>query len=212
MNQVPPPFPPQGPSPSLQFPQGQPPPGYPSQPAAYAAPTPIKPGHKWFWIGGATIVVGAVAAIAIGIIGFLNLFNVVDGFQDVRPDGGAVTLDRTGGYVIYSSGQFGTVPRVAMAGPDGDIVDLTRYVGDLTYNFNGDEGRAAYTFQADQAGVYQVVTDRPIAIGESIGGDLVRAILIPMAIGFATFILGLLIIIVTAIRRSSAKKRVATSR
>jgi hypothetical protein len=183
-----------------------PPSGFPAQPGGDNAPAAIRPGKKWFWIGGATIVIGAIAAIVIGIIGILNVYNTVDGFEDVRPDGGSITLDQPGGYVIYSADQFGSVPRVAVTSPSGEIIDLTRYVGDLTYDLDGEQGRAAYTFQAEQAGTYQVVTDRPVAIGESIGGDLVRAILTPMAIGLVMFFLGLAIIMITAIRRSTAKK------
>jgi hypothetical protein len=197
MSQVPPPFPT----------DGMPPPsGFPAQPGGDNAPAAIRPGKKWFWIGGATIVIGAIAAIVIGIIGILNVYNTVDGFEDVRPDGGSITLDQPGGYVIYSADQFGSVPRVAVTSPSGEIIDLTRYVGDLTYDLDGEQGRAAYTFQAEQAGTYQVVTDRPVAIGESIGGDLVRAILTPMAIGLVMFFLGLAVIMITAIRRSTAKK------
>jgi hypothetical protein len=196
MSQGPSPFPADGMPPPPQPPNGRPPSGFRAQPGGDNARVAITPGKRWFWIGGATIFIGAIAAIAIGIIGILNVFNTVDGFEDVRPDGGSITLDQPGGYVIYSADQFGSVPRVAVTSPSGEIIDLARYVGELTYDFNGEQGRAAYTFQAEQAGTYQVVTDRPVAIGESI------------AIGSVMFFLGLAIVAITAIRRSTAKKRV----
>jgi hypothetical protein len=48
-----------------------------------------------------------------------------------------------------------------------------------------------------------------IAIGDSIAGDLLRAILIPFVIVGITFLLGLIIIVVTAVKRSGSKKRAA---
>lgn len=195
---------------------GAPPPGYPLQPQGYpqhapglsGPPAEVRPKARWFWIGGGIIALGVVAAIATFVLGFAGIANTVDDFERVTPDGGGASIDSAGEYVIYNEG-LGSFADVIITSPDGEAIPLSFYSGGLTYGFGGRSGNALYTFDAPGAGVYRVETNANIAIGKSIAGDLVRTIVLPFAIGGLTFVLGLIVIIVTAVRRSGSKKRAA---
>lgn len=231
MSDAPPPYP-QQPSPQQQpphhqqqpyppqpYPQ-QPPPGYLDPNAGYGAPPPGAPGTKvatadirpkarWFWIGGAIMLLGVVASIVFGVLGFVGIANTVDDFARVSEGSDTVRIDSTGEYVIYSeNGSF--FASVDVVSPDGDPVETDRYLTELTYEYNGRTGRAVSTFEATDTGRYTITTDSDVAIGKSVAGDLIRAILIPFLIAGLGFLLGLIVIIVTAVRRSGSKKRLAT--
>jgi hypothetical protein len=125
----------------------------------------------------------------------------------VTPGTDTVQIDSTGDYVIYTEDPyfFGSVQIID---PDGGPVPTSPYRSDLNYDFDGRSGRAAATFDADATGDYTVTTDTDVAIGPSIAGDLIRTILVPFLIGGVSFLVGLIVIIVTAVRRSRSKKRV----
>jgi len=213
-----PPFPQQPPPAQPTPPSTAPPPGFPSAPA-YGAPAgsagpvdtaAIRPKARWYWIGGAIMVLGFAAAIAFGAVGFFGISNTVDDFARVSPGSETVDIDSRGRRVIYTEGGsfFASVEVVA---PSGERVTTSRYLTDLEYDFNGDSGRAFATFDAAETGRYTVTTDTDIAIGESIAGDLVRTIVIPLIIIAVTSLIGLVVIIVTAVKRSGSKKRLAHS-
>lgn len=232
MSQVPPPSPqspppyPGQPGPAGAANYGAPPPGSPTQPHRYpqqapgypqaapgspglgGPPAEIRPKARWFWIGGGVIVLGVVAAIAMFVLGFVAIANTVDDFERVSPDGGGASIDSAGEYVIYYEGRDSAAD-VIVTSPNGEVIPLSFYTGGLNYGFNGRSGEALYTFDAPTSGVYRVETNGDIAIGKSIAGDLVRTILLPFVIGGVTFLVGLIIIIVTAVRRSGSKKRAA---
>lgn len=224
MSDAPPPYP-QQPPPQQQPPQyppqypQQPPPGFPNAPGGYGAPPPASPGQpvdksairpkaRWYWIGGGIIALGVIAAIAFGVLGFIGIADKVDDFARVSPGSDTVRIDSTGEYVIYSeTGSF--FVSVEVVSPDGDPVPTSRYLTDLNYSFGGNSGNAVATFDADDTGRYTITTDSDVAIGTSIAGDLVRTILIPFVIGGLGFLIGLIVIIVTAVKRSGSKKRLA---
>ncbi len=180
-----------------------PPPGAPGTETPKAD---IRPKARWFWIGGGIIVLGIVGAILFAILGFFGIADKVDNFARVSPGTDTVRINSTGEYVIYTEdGSF--FASVEVISPDGEPVRTSRYLTSLEYTFNGRTGQAVATFDADDTGRYTINTDTNIAIGDSIAGDLLRAILIPFVIVGITFLLGLIIIIVTAVKRSGAKKR-----
>ena len=97
--------------------------------------------------------------------------------------------------------------------PDGDEVNTSPYVSSLTYDFGGQAGNASQTFTAEQAGDYELSsTSRlstgisSLAVGKSIGGDIVSAVVGAFAIGGLGVLVGAIVLIVTAIRRSRANR------
>lgn len=181
---------------------------------------PLRPRALWYWIGGLVILGGIIGAIVGFVLGFSGLDDTIDGFERVPyPEGGVVTIDEPGKYVIYgeqpSSFTDANVNAVInLIDPDGDTVVTSYYSGELNYDFSGRSGAAIATFTADTAGSYRLQPDEDgvgnaesLAIGESIAGELVRVILVPMLIGGLGFIGGAVILIVTGVRRSRAKRR-----
>ncbi|MEP1126541.1 MAG: hypothetical protein ABJH68_21865 [Ilumatobacter sp.] len=221
MSDTPPPFP-QQPAPPA-YPsyggpaQGAPPPGAPFTPAP-GFPTPgsaqpkadIRPRARWFWIGGLVMVLGVVLAIVLGVFGVIGISDTVDDFARVSPGTDEVRIDSAGDYVIYAEdGSF--FADVQVLSPDGEPVTTSRYSTELTYDLGGRNGQAVSTFEAPSSGTYTVTTDTRIAIGPSVAGELVRAILIPFIVTGLGILLGLIVIIVTAVKRSNSKKRAAAA-
>lgn len=168
----------------------------------------IRPKARWFWIGGGIMVLGIVGSIAFGIFSFLGISDKVDDFARVSPGSDTIRIESTGEYVIYAEdgSSFATVEVVT---PDGEPVSTERYLTGLEYDFNGRSGQAVATFDADDTGRYTITTDTDIAIGRSIAGDLIRTVAGPFAIAGLSFLVGLIVIIVTAVKRSGSKKRAA---
>ncbi len=223
MSEIPPPYPQQPPPPShpevsLDGPHDHSPtaapstvtPGFGAGGSVESRPD-IRPQARWFWIGGVIMVGGVLAAIAFGVLSFFGIADTVDDFPRVARGTDTVVIESSGEYVIYA--EDGTAfATVEVLTPDGEPVPTSPYLTGLSYDFNGRSGQAASTFEAEATGPYVVTTDTDIAIGPSIAGDLLRTILIPFVVAGLAVLLGLIVIIVTAVRRSGAKKRAAFAR
>jgi hypothetical protein len=178
---------------------------------------PIRPRALWYWIGALLIVAGVVGAVAWFVLGLMSLDETVDDFERVAlPGGGSVTLDDAGEYVVYAEAS-GTTPLrpsgITVTGPDGEPVATEVYSGSVTYGFGGRSGIAVSTFSADEPGQYVVETTsalsagaETLAVGPSIGGDLLGAILGGFAIGAIGVLTGVVVLIVTGVRRGRAKR------
>ncbi len=153
-------------------------------------------------------MLGVVAAVAFGVFSFFGIADTVDDFARVSPGTDTVRIDSTGKYVIYNEdgSSFATVE---VTSPDGESVRTSPYLTALDYDFNGRSGSALVTFQANDTGSYTITTDTRIAVGPSIAGDLVSTILVPFVISGLGFLIGVIMIIVVAVRRSGSKKRAA---
>lgn len=200
----PPPPPPPGASPP---PFGVPPPS--------TGTAPVKPSGWWHVLGGVLMAVGVIGGIVILVVGVLRSFSKVEDFDRVAvPGEGVVTLE-SGSYTVYHEfpgaydGVSGPRVEVALTAPDGSDVDLGRYAADVTYEWDRYEGAALYSFRADTDGDYQVSVDGAgdaIAIGEGIGSELAGGLLGGLGFGFVAFVSGLVIVIVTAVKRGRRKR------
>ena len=177
---------------------------------------PIRPRALWYWIGAAVIIAAVGGAVFWLVSGVLGLDDRVDGFERVPyPDGGTVTIDEPGEYVIYTESFSGEEQAggLLLVDPDGDTVDTRLYVSSLTYDFGGQAGAASQTFTAEQAGDYELSSTgldssgiSSLAVGKSIGGDIVSAVVGAFVIGGLGVLVGAVVLIVTAVRRSRAKR------
>jgi hypothetical protein len=177
---------------------------------------PLRPRALWYWIGGGLIAATTIGAVVWLVTGILGVDDKVDGFERVpAAEGGTITIDDPGDYVIYAEGPQTTfgVSDITVTDPDGDEVQTSLYGGSLTYDFGGRSGSAQETFTADEAGDYEIETDglasgnaESLAVGDSIGGDLVSAIVGGFVIGGLGLVIGAIVLIVTGVRRSKAKK------
>jgi hypothetical protein len=163
------------------------------------------------------MAVGVIGGIAIiGVVAVRSISKVED-FQRVSvPGDGTVRLDETGGYTVYheydgaSDGGFGPSLSVELVGPDGSVVGLDSYGStDVTYSWESYEGVAVFSFQADEVGDYQVSVGGSVgtvAVGRGIGSELAGGVVGGMLFGFFTFVGGLVIVIVTAVKRGRRRR------
>jgi hypothetical protein len=174
------------------------------------------PSRVWYWVGGAVVVVGMVAGVLWGYLGFVSLSDDVNGFERVPANGGGeITLARDGGYTIYyesSSGNVvedlpgGQVALVPVGG--GEPVELADYGGRLTYDFAGHAGQALFTFEIDRPGRYVVESTfaarGDLAVGPGVGGRLVRTVVGAVLLAVGGVVAGAIMLIVTAVARHNA--------
>jgi outer membrane lipoprotein SlyB len=170
-----------------------------------------------YWIGGGLMVLAVLGAIAWGVLGFKHIVSTVDDFQRVAiPGRQTIHLDARK-YVIYVEGPHAdtSVPGVRILISDTRTsrpLTPSAYGGSLTYSFDT-SGSAQATVTPPRAGDYSVVTGGveagrgySVALGESIAGKLVATILGAVAVGAVLGISGLVLVIVTSVRRSRRRK------
>jgi hypothetical protein len=143
----------------------------------------LRPGRVWYWVA-LLVFLGGATWVAVGLV---TLNNKIDSFQRVAIPGiGEVSLDHSGGYVIYYEGPGaadGNVPAfdvtVTAASALAAVESLETYSSGLSYSFGSREGRAVLTLGVAQPGWF--VIEAPgapavsggssLAVGSSIGGD-----------------------------------------
>jgi len=182
------------------------------------------PSRVWYWVGGGAALIGVTGAVLWFVLGLLSLSHQVEGFQRVPIDGEPrrVNLLRAGSYTAYFEPRFGRAsdsgPAVdaRLVAPDGQEVPLSSYDSDLTYDFGGYQGRAVFTFRIDSPGAYQLQSSAAdggvLALGRGVGNKLVTSIVGAFAIGIVGLAVGIPLVIVTAVRRHSARRRDAPPR
>jgi hypothetical protein len=185
----------------------------------------IKPSGFWYVIGTVLLVVGPIVGTIMVVVAFVNTYDELSDFPSVPVDGGGeITLD-AGDYTVYAEGPgvdsftvFSSAD-VEIIDPNGEAVDLSFVSGEFTYSAGGDDGTAVLTFNAPVDGAYQVnplessvrssnVTD--IAIGPGFGdvlADQVPLIVLGSILGAVGFILGLVMLIVVAVKRGKRKRQ-----
>ncbi|BDT93604.1 hypothetical protein IFM12275_35800 [Nocardia sputorum] len=200
-------------------------PPFPTSPSSAGAPAPqpITPSGRWFALGGALIALGIIGGIVLGAFGFLQTSGRIDDFQRVKvPGSGVVNLAESGGYTVYveysgasSRSTPGTV-NLRVLDPDGKHVELRKYDATITYSFGGHEGRTGFSFEAAKPGGYRVTTagssEVTVAVGQGLGSSFVGALLGGLALGFGGVVLGVLVIVVVAVKRRASKRDAAAGR
>jgi hypothetical protein len=188
----------------------------------------VRPSLWWFAVAGGLALAGIAAGIVLLYTGVTRVTDRVDDFTRIDvPGSGEVTIDDPGGYSIYHEyfgasndddfdDDFQSTPGVTVTDPSGNEVTLRSYTTSVTYDFGGHEGEGLYTFDAEQAGTYQVETTgdstSTIAVGRGIGRGLVASIAGGLAVGALGVIAGIVLAIVTGVRRSSSRRRLNAER
>ena len=193
----------------------------------------LRPGKAGYWVGGVLVglglLVGAVLfgfALSHSIGEFRELGDDIDAMDRFTVPGEAVvTLDEPGEYVVYAEGPVTPIGRVGAAAvtvesTEGDSTPLVlRSVGiDETYNVGDHAGRAALRFTVDEPGDYRVTVGTvpasvtEVAIGPGIDvfgpvGSVFVVIFVPAGVGGSLAIAGAVVLIVTGVRRSGARRR-----
>lgn len=157
--------------------------------------------------GSFLIVLSIVVFFAIFVGSFVGY--AVDSFDlTYIPAGTSETMHLDAHeYTVYSSGNDD--PQVTISGgPDKSVEVLRSDTTDVT-TVDGESLYTSYFFDVDTAGTYVVSNDgtRSVSIGPSDFGRLSRGSLIAFIAGTALGLPGVIMIIVTLIRRSGSRKR-----
>jgi hypothetical protein len=177
----------------------------------------VRPPLWWFGVAGGIAIAGIVGAIVLFVMAVVRLTDAVDDLTRVDVPGSAqVTIDEAGSYSIYHEHDiderdefFFPSPDVTLTDPSGNDVFLEPYETDVTYDVEGRSGEGLYTFDADQAGTYEVETSGEsgtIAVGRGVGRNLVGSIVGGFAVGGAGVVAGGLLAIVVGVRRSRNRR------
>jgi hypothetical protein len=185
------------------------------------AGTPHKPSSLGYWIGGALIAAACLAAVIWAVLAFVGYTNQVNSFQRMTVPGTAtIHVTQATTRVLYyesrgpapSLGQLG----IHVTGPAGGAVTVTPYSGDLRYDvppLNPTRvGKAVASFDATTAGDYTINATGiggTIAIGSDLLWDAAPHIIGIIAVFLIGTGAGLTLIVVTAVRRSSARRLAA---
>jgi hypothetical protein len=199
----------------------------PSRQPVRRAGTPHRPSSLGYWIGGALIAAACIGAAAWAVFAFFGYVDQVNGFQRMTVPGTAtVHVTQSTTRVLYyestgptpSLGQLG----VHVTGPGGNTATVTPYPGDLRYDVPpvnpSRVGKAIASFDATTPGNYTISastvtsTGGTIAIGGDILWDAAPHIIGIIAVFLSGVGAGLTLIIITAVRRSSARQAAAPPR
>jgi hypothetical protein len=186
-----------------------------------SGPLPTKvPSIAGYVLAVLLAVVGIAVGVALIVSGIRTYIDKVEGFERFPvPGSQQITLDDDGGYSIYFErpglDNDDVLPSVSVSvtGPDGAPVDLDDYSSDVTYSVSGHDGRGAFTFEADEPGVYAVRadgSDGELAVGRGIGARFAGAVVAGVATLLLAPVLGAILALVTFLRRSKAKRAAAT--
>ncbi len=88
---------------------------------------------------------------------------------------------------------------------------LESYESDFTYDISGRSGLAVLTVDIEQPGTYLLESeaegDGELAVGKSVANTLVTSVVGALALGGLGFVTGVVILIVTAVRRRGSRSR-----
>ena len=188
---------------------------------------PGRPSAIGYWIGGAVIVVGVIAAViwfAVAIGGIVGAVSDYPRFS--APGSRDVTLD-PGTYKVFveypgaSSAAFSQVldPTVTVANLQGRRIIVLPDSSE-TYSWNGHEGHSIGRFTVSEAGIYTVRASDPsgesnltpsyrsmqVAVGKGLTASALAPIFGAVAVGGLSVLIGLVLIIVTGVRRTRWKR------
>jgi hypothetical protein len=175
----------------------------------------LRPGRAWYWVTLLVFVAGA----AWLVLGLVLLNSQIDSFQRVAlPGQGEVSLDHSGGYVMYYEGAgaaTGNVPAfdltVTPVSAPATVQSLKPHSRSVTYSFGSREGRAVLTLEIGQPGSFLIKAPGApavaggswLAVGSSIAGSIVR-IVVPGVVAMLAAVGGA--IAVAIVRHSRAKR------
>lgn len=183
--------------------------------AAVPAPAGRRPGIAGYLAGVGVMVAGIVIGIVLLVSGVASVAHLLVFPQQVEADGG-ITIDHAGPYIVYlirpapgTSSSPPIKPGVSVTGPDGSAVPTGIYGVGRSTGSGQYQASAVATFTAHATGTYHV-TAVSLQPGESLGvGDgrkvQTGAIAWGFVVGGLGFLIGLVLIIVTAARRHRAK-------
>ena len=177
----------------------------------------LRPGRIWY-LAAILLFLGGVAWV---VFGFVSLSGKVDSFARVPlPAGGTVTLNHSGGYVVYYEGagaNSGLIPRFSVritpAAPPAAVGNPRAYASTVTYAIAAHRGRAVLTLQVmhpgrflvEASGAAAVAGGSDLAFGPSIGGSIV-GIVLPSIVLILLGIIGGIVVFIIRLTRTRRRR------
>lgn len=182
----------------------------------------LRPSGVWYVVGGLVLAAGIIGGFVLLVVGIVQAVDQFDDFDRVpASQGGTVTLE-AGDKTIYAEGPGVSTATslsasdVEVLTPSGNEVDLSVETNDFTYEVDGRSGVAVLNFDAPTDGTYEIRSDIPsseittLAVGPNVistFGSVVGWLVGAAVVGLVGLALGLVLLIVTGVRRGRAKKQ-----
>ena len=191
-----------------------------NQPLSGIAFTEVKRPSRWQYFTGIAIIV-ITSAIAIGLLVSNVLSLLTPDMRITVPGTHQLALNNAGYYLLFceeqdsSSGSCDSIldMNIDLYDSASNPVELSYPSSDINYTINDKSYSAVFDFWIDEPGTYTLVAeydegkngpDAVIAIGRF---DFMGAFTASFAIGTLGFIIGLIIMIRTAMKRRSIGRR-----
>ena len=193
-----------------------------NRPAAPGTPGSAPPARRrastaGYWVGAVIALLATVGAVAWGVFAFLGWQAHIEDFARVTPPGTAViSVTDTGTRFLYLEHDRSTAvpptPAITVTGPTGAEVPLAAYRAEMRYDVPAVANRigdAVLTFPADQPGTYRVTVAAAeqgtvVAVGDSLLWAWGPQVVGIVALLIGGVVVGLTVVIVTAVRRAGA--------
>jgi hypothetical protein len=209
-----------------------PPPPPSASPPPGAADAKIRPSGWWYLPAILLLVGGVVGGIAVVVGGFVNLSGLVDDFARIEVREGAATqdlrFDDDGRFVLYYefesdidgegfAGADSTLPAVLTATvtgpqPGGAPLLVREARDDFSFSFSGTAGIAFASVRIPEPGTYTVAVESSetqafvVSVGPSVFGQLRTYLLVGFAVFVIGVVLGIIWIVVLAVKRGRRKR------
>lgn len=184
-----------------------------------------RPSALGYWLAAAVMVIGLIGGgVLVGLTGFDTYERLNDMPRATVPGDVAYDVTRTGDQLVYYIGEADTSwgeLGVTVTGPDGQAVQVRNELLGMkvatiaAHDHHGEYTThprfAVATFTADETGRYEVATSSAaengaeIAVGENLLGSVMLRLTGALAAVLAGIVTGVILIIVTAVRRSASR-------
>jgi hypothetical protein len=194
---------------------------------ASAEPPKITPSTAWYWIGAFVMAVGIIGGVVWLSVSIATIVGRPNNYERINvPGERTLNFTEAGTFNLYAETSNPVYyydslvePDVDVVGPDGNRVGTNIASTTETYDIGGRYGEKFATVDIPEPGNYVVsvtagrgdgVKPVRIAVGQSIAGaDDARAIIGAVLVAIVGFFGGLIILIVTGVKRGKVKKALA---
>jgi len=184
----------------------------------------IKPSKIFYFVSFGIFLLGIVLFVVILVKGIYSSVAGIDK-QVIVPGTSVIELKETGKYIIYSeyrsvidgkvfetdniNGLMCSLKKI----DTGEFIELEEPSMNSTYSVGGREGKSIFGFNINETGKYELKAwyetdnykESVLAIGKGFGKELIRTILLSIAIMFISLGTSITIFVTTLIKRRRAK-------
>jgi hypothetical protein len=183
----------------------------------------LRPSKLWVVLASVLLGVGAIVGIVIVAVGIVRVINSVADCGDCaisRAGSYDIQPSRVGRYFIYIEGVTSKTTAqdrydaldVTLTDPSGASVPISTYDNGFTLSNNNVDLVAVAQFRVTTKGTYRLTVDSNstravrLRFGTVSIRDFARPIVVGVAVGGGLFLAGALMLIITLVRRSRARK------